>query len=155
MVLLEPSARSFTLFKEELALGYDKGTDVMLMTNEKIKYLVASMRHNQAENGEQPSVSGGGGAQLLQLAQQPGVRLLDVSVARENSAAAAERNDAQNLFSTTDFHAGVSAVRMTRTLEQRTRRILMKSTNRKSTTTTNRVRKRRKGLPVRWRQMCR
>ena len=94
MVLLEPSARSFTLFKEELALGYDKGTDVMLMTNEKIKYLVASMRHNQAENGEQP-------------------------------------------------------------LEQRPRRILMKSTNRKSTTTTNRVRKRRKGLPVRWRQMCR
>jgi len=64
---LEPSARSFTLFKEELALGYDKGTDVMLMTNEKIKYLVASMRHNQAENGEQPSVSGRGGAQAATI----------------------------------------------------------------------------------------
>jgi len=55
------------------------------------------------------------GRRLLQLAQQPGVRLLDVSVARENSVAAAERNDARNLFSTMDFHAGVSAVRMTRT----------------------------------------
>ena len=57
------------------------------------------------------------GRRLLQLAQQPGVRLLDVSVARENSVAAAARNDAQNLFSTMDFHAGVPAMPMTQTLE--------------------------------------
>jgi uncharacterized protein YxeA len=86
------------------------------MTNEEIKYLVASMRHNQGENGEQPSVSGGG-AQAATIGATTRSPAFDVSVARENRVAAAERNDAQNLLSTMDFHAGVSAMRMTPTLE--------------------------------------
>ena len=36
------------------------GSDVIFMTNEEVKHLVDSIRHNQGEDGEQPSVPGGG-----------------------------------------------------------------------------------------------
>jgi hypothetical protein len=52
------------------------------------------------------------------LLKQVTSRAFDVSVARENSPAAAERNDAQNLFTTrADFRASISTLSMTPTLE--------------------------------------
>ena len=76
------------------------------MTNEEIQHLVASMRHNQGENGQQASVQGEG-AQAATIGVTTRSPAFHASVARENSAAT-ER---------ADFRARSSALSMTPTLE--------------------------------------